>query len=126
MLSFQVTRSELEFEKLASKEISEQLKAKHKTEIKSFDLQLQAVVKRNDEMEVQLKSMHLKEESYKSKLQDLEMLVAKLEKGVSQLESTSERGTVLQEQIVRLEKQLSEVHCKRMKLLIFFFYVTVS
>lgn len=104
---------------MASKEISDQLKAKHKTEIKDFDVQLQAVIKRNDEMEVQLKTMHLKEESYKSKLQDLEILVAKLEKGVSQLESSSERGTVLQEQIVRLEKQLSEVHSKCMKFLIF-------
>lgn len=61
-------------------------------------------------LEVQIEEAHRKEQNNRAKVQSLEDLLARLESGVSKLENGSERESVLQEQVERLENQLVEVH----------------
>ncbi|GJQ75197.1 hypothetical protein Trydic_g9799 [Trypoxylus dichotomus] len=103
-------KADLEFEKISHQTVLEEIAEKRKHEIHALNNELKEAINKNNENERRLKETALNLENYQSKTKILEDLLSKLQSGVAKLENSSEKQTVLQQQVERLEQQLVEVH----------------
>lgn len=78
--------------------------------IRQLEEKIELISREKLELEVKLKEADLRDTDNKVKVKGLEELLTRLESGVTKLEQGSDRESVLQEQIERLEHQLAELH----------------
>lgn len=79
-------------------------------EIEQHQQKINDLHQQRDSLEKQLEESLLNEENTKFKLKALEEVLERLQNGISKLESSGSRETVLKEQVERLEQQLVELH----------------
>lgn len=81
----------------------------HKESLAKLQEEIKNCNKQNDFLELKLQEARAEDEANKSKVKCLEDLLAHLESGITKLENSSERESVLKEQVDKLEKQIAEV-----------------
>lgn len=90
----------------------EEQEKKYKVNVKDLQDRIRTLTEEKSQLQTKLKEAELEDYNNKAKVKTLEDLLARLESGVTKLENNSERETVLNEQIERLENQIAEVGLK--------------
>ncbi|XP_022914503.2 citron Rho-interacting kinase [Onthophagus taurus] len=103
-------KTELNFEKLSNKSSQEEVNSNFKLQIRALEVKIRDALAEKNDFHCKLKEAESKEEDHKRKINALESLVKELERGVGELEVTSDKQSILQKQVERLEQQLVETH----------------